>query len=229
MPEALIHVGIHKTGTTSIQRAFFEGRHALAESGILYPLLAGKANHFDFYTCFCDAPLAYRMVKARGIDNLQQLQDLQNNIRREFESQLDAAPKQRVILSSEALSLMNAGEMGRFVSYLSERGLKPLKFIVYLRDYASYWESIVQQDVKGGAYLDFADEEVNLRRLRMYRPFLEALRVNAPRESINVRIFHRPSLKDGDVVADFFAQADVSGIPVLDRISIRRYPGRDDH
>jgi hypothetical protein len=50
--DLLIHVGLHKTGTTSVQRGIFEAREELKDMGILYPS-AGlvEAAHHLFPGC----------------------------------------------------------------------------------------------------------------------------------------------------------------------------------
>lgn len=47
MVDLLLHIGHHKTGTTTVQRALNVNRERLAESGILYPKtgLRGEAHH----------------------------------------------------------------------------------------------------------------------------------------------------------------------------------------
>lgn len=51
LPKIILHVGIHKTGTTSIQKALFENRDWLADRGLLYPVskpFNGSRPHHGF-------------------------------------------------------------------------------------------------------------------------------------------------------------------------------------
>jgi len=173
--EIVVHFGVHKTGTTSIQHALFGAREALATEGILYPDILGKPNHFDLYTYFHKRPLENRMVQARGITNVGEAEQLKADIRKSFEDQISASRSERVILSSEALSRMNQHEMHQFMAYLASLGFERVKAVVYLRDYLTYWESNLQQTIKGGKYIDLAVEEQALTHIRKYRPLLEAL------------------------------------------------------
>jgi hypothetical protein len=212
MKEVVIHLGVHKTGTTSIQRTLFAARQTLAADGILYPDILRKGNHVDLYTCFHDAPLKYRAVEAKGITQPDELEKLQAEVRRSFEMQLASSVAERVILSSEAFSRMNADELRRFVSYVGSLGFGRMTFMVYLRDYITYWESSIQQQIKAGVYIDFAAEEQKLRSIRRYRPFLEALSACTEPANVKLRLFYKPLLRHGDVVADFLEQLDIDAV-----------------
>ena len=62
----ILHIGIHKTGTSSIQDAFAGGRAALRAAGILYPASL-PANHSHFlYNAFSAAPERYHANIAHG-------------------------------------------------------------------------------------------------------------------------------------------------------------------
>jgi hypothetical protein len=212
MKDVVIHFGVHKTGTSSIQRRLSENRQTLAASGILYPDIRRKANHFDLYTCFHERPLEYRMVKVRGITGADEIEKLRGEIKRALESQLAASGAERLILSSEAFSMMNAHELRQFIAYIASFGFERMQCVVYLRDYITYWESELQQKIKGGIHIDVMAEEQKLEMVRTYRRFLETLSECVGRDAIRIRLFHRPLLKDGDAVADFLALAEIDVI-----------------
>ena len=67
MVEAIVHVGVHKTGTSSIQRVMRRHRDRLLEQGFLYPGFA--PNHYDIHTAFCSNPLRYHMVRGAGAED----------------------------------------------------------------------------------------------------------------------------------------------------------------
>ena len=50
--KALVHIGLHKTGTTSIQKTFRRFRLKLSENGFLYPIINNKSQHWFLYTYF---------------------------------------------------------------------------------------------------------------------------------------------------------------------------------
>ncbi|MEE1672811.1 hypothetical protein SNR37_002221 [Agarivorans aestuarii] len=49
MPKLIIHIGTHKTGTTTIQHQLYNSRDALLSNGILYPTYAEFLNKKDHY------------------------------------------------------------------------------------------------------------------------------------------------------------------------------------
>lgn len=208
MQEILIHCGIHKTGSSSIQQALAKNRQQLLGRGILYPSF--RAHHFELYAAFCQDPLAYHMNRVRGLSTLTAVDAARTATLKSFEEELAACRSERVIVSAEDFSAMNADELSAFVSYLSSLGFKAIKFVVYLRDYVSYWESSLQQRIKGGAYIDFAEKVPH--RIRTYRLFLEALSACSRRDNINIRIFNKAFLKNGDAVADFASCSGLDGL-----------------
>jgi hypothetical protein len=107
---------------------------------------------------------------------------------------------------------MNSRELRQFIAYVASFGFERMQCIVYLRDYITYWESELQQKIKAGLYIDLTMEEQELAVVRTYQKFLESLSGCFNRDAICVRLFHRPLLKDGDVVADFLKVANINVI-----------------
>src|SRR5688500_5651714 len=99
MRDILIHCGVHKTGTSSIQRALAANRTKLLEAGVLYPSF--RSNHFELYSAFCEDPLDYHVNKSRGITSAQQLAAARKNTLELFEAELRDHNEKNVLISSE--------------------------------------------------------------------------------------------------------------------------------
>jgi hypothetical protein len=86
MPDVLIHIGLHKTGTSSIQRFLHENRQALFEEGFIYDCPTKRwPNHH---------------LIATGIRNGQ----VDPDIRRFLTDLIDGRGNRTVLLSSEMLA-----------------------------------------------------------------------------------------------------------------------------
>lgn len=178
----LIHIGVNKTGTSSLQRAFFERRAALSEQGILYPETGLQLSaHHQISRALNGAAPASLGLRDTWIDDL----------RAEFRDH------ELCVLSSE--------------NFATLRDVRPMaeicppgdtRVVVYLRDYARYMVSWYQQAIhsRNIAYAlpDFLDQyqaEFALT-LRLWREVYGT-------ENVEVRLYDRASLKDQDIVADF--------------------------
>ena len=90
MPTLFIHTGLHKTGTTSLQKAFFDNRRVLARQGLLYPDTGlspnpGNWGHHE---------LALALRQQESGEALWQA----------LRAEADASGLDRVLVSSETLS-----------------------------------------------------------------------------------------------------------------------------
>ena len=60
MSEIIIHIGTHKTGTTTIQDTLFHNRKLLKARGVVYPRIGLIAPHHNLVTRWIDLPLQFR-------------------------------------------------------------------------------------------------------------------------------------------------------------------------
>jgi hypothetical protein len=130
MPEFIIHLGPHKTGTTYLQLSFRARRAALAERGIIFPeaweLAPGNPSHL---------PLA-QWLKAGAVDRLAP----------EFAALLASGAKQ-VLISSEDLSTLEPEAVALLRTLLA--GSK-VRFVFYFRRWSELLPSSWQESIKQG-------------------------------------------------------------------------------
>jgi hypothetical protein len=102
--KVILHIGLPKTGTTSLQRAFFENRGQLAANGISYPLpTASKWNaQHDFVRAF----------RHGGANAVQPLFD---------ECRLQIEGSDRLLMSSEEFFTWRTPAVRAWKSYLDQR------------------------------------------------------------------------------------------------------------
>ena len=141
MKAVYLHIGTHKTGSTSIQRFPARADDALAQQGILYPE-AGRPDT-DWSDQYGQHELYWSIVGKRGIDDEQ----VWNELRRE----IDEYGGRRVVVSAEGFEGCAPEDIRRVVSHLAPH---PIHVVVYLWPPAHFLRSAYKQRVKMGTYSD---------------------------------------------------------------------------
>lgn len=135
----IVHIGLMKTGTTSIQNFLSANRAELYHQGFVYP--GERLNHQSEVYGICGNDIYFKnKINGRDLDNA--------GILLEEIKKIKGAGK-KVIFSSEALSTLNDQGVERFVSYTG----KPEKVIVTVRSLYKTLPSAWQQHVKEGNVL----------------------------------------------------------------------------
>ena len=141
--EILLHVGMHKTGTTALQSAlsgYDDGR-------IRYARL-GHANHsIPFVTCFASQPHHYHVWQRIGASRDRVAQE-RSIFRERLDSEL-LADRNRLLVVGEEISLLPRAAIGTMADVLRGAG-RNVRVLAYLRDPLGYVTSAFQQQVRGG-------------------------------------------------------------------------------
>jgi hypothetical protein len=142
MPKLFLHVGFHKTGTTSLQDALNRNRAELLTQGLIYP----KTRRFRAQHEF-----AWSAGKRGwGWKQFGGSQAGPGPARRMF--RLIRSSKQDVIISSEFLSELTPAKIQKLISSIGD---KDLRVIFTVRPVAKILPSAYQQEVKNGSKLTF--------------------------------------------------------------------------
>jgi hypothetical protein len=189
----ILHVGMHKTGTSSIQQALSS---ALTDDRFRFLKLGGFANgslivgnayaEIDGYPHDPASPLELRRQARRFGMKL-------------ITSELNAFDERIPILSAEIICSLGEQAKRAFLDMLS-RYYPDVRIAAYVRRPKSYVESAYQERLKHSLVrVDDLVEDVSYRRI--FSPFEELL----GRSAVSLRLFDRQSLLEGDVVTDFAA------------------------
>lgn len=138
MKTVYIHVGLHKTGSTSIQVALSSAR-SLAGAGVLYPK-AGRPEK----AAFGHHELAWAVMERRnfvpqdwaaaGVEWGERRRKLFEAVREE----IFASDQEKVVLSSEEFDCLAAGEIQSLAGEFNDLVVCP---IIYVRNLVDFFES----------------------------------------------------------------------------------------
>lgn len=148
----LIHIGQHKTGTTSIQHYLQKYRPALAKAGLYVPdTLLGFTNpsHFllNVYALDADRDSTAKIMLRESVDPgfYDTLESrLQQDIARHYERARDQGCRD-IIWSNEGLYLLNSTTEYQRLKGLFAKYSEQLTCLCCLRDKASYLDSYRRQ------------------------------------------------------------------------------------
>ena len=200
MRTTYIHIGTHKTGTTSIQWALNHNRAALDEHGFLYPRTGIPADHVGHHNIAWEL---YGSTEFRSVYG--SIDDLLMEIR---------GSDRNVLLSSELFGVAahNPERFASLVARLKEYTPR-IVIIVYFRNQAGYARSLYFELLKHGYRETFdtflsiivRDRMVRLGELTRYsfcyRDFLALL--PADQAELVVRYYDRT--RPGSVTSDFLS------------------------
>jgi hypothetical protein len=214
MPLIFLHIGTHKTGTTSIQYLIGTNREALMEQGIYQPvagkpgLKPGNGNH----------RLAWGVLKRKGVTDLDDWNDLRN--------ELQNCGLRSAVISSEAFCHMNEKEIEQVRHLLEAYEVYP---VVYLRNCKSYLRSVYAEVIK-----DKKQETRSFKRYILeniskidYDYLLEIWGKLFGYDHLIVRLYDKVS-QDGGLTEDFSRIIGFNPSGLVDQAGIYRNVSYDD-
>lgn len=149
-----LHLGFHKTGSTSFQATCAKGAGKLQSLGITYPTFkcddrpATIINHsIPIISMFSDDPENYHINKRWGLSN--KITEINASYRNQFEEYLTSS--QNLCISGEGISLLTAQSLERMITLIDKYDYK-IHAIAMLRSPYSALCSEIQQKIKIGNF-----------------------------------------------------------------------------
>ncbi|MBV1895830.1 MAG: hypothetical protein KUG70_05185 [Rhodobacteraceae bacterium] len=203
----IVHIGLPKSGTTTIQFWAYKNRHVLETAGVLYPTLVRQLNAKNekpphwFWVSHHILPFHYRpgwiqFPAERRIAAWNQV------------AQACETGPDTVFLSSEAFGGTFTHESGPLLAHLRKiAGDRKVVVLLYLRDHSEFIKSIAFHRARQNEALpSFEDFSFNLpdfvNRLLKYREICDMLRASEDVDELIIRPFDPQYFPNGDLIAD---------------------------
>lgn len=208
MRKVYIHIGMHKTGSTSIQNTLYD---QLDDTSFMYADFGSPNHSAGVVSVFSSQP--ERLISKLKTQNHNGLEAFNKNILSNFENQLSKSNKENFLISGEAINSLENAELIRFKEYLLKH-FSDIKVVAYIRSPTSYIQSAFQQRVKnnlGKFALDRLYPNYKQHFIKFDRIFGQ--------EHVELWKFSPDKFVNGDVVQDFCHKIGVNA----DNINTKRY------
>ena len=212
-----LHIGLSKTGSSSIQRVLAAQRPALQEAGVYYPRSPGWANHALLPASLVNDPAILWGFHPGTWEGMSQAARLAR-FRREWDEEMAALPDwaSSCVISAEQIGglLRHDEEVARLADLLAVH-FATMRVIVYLRRQDSHLASAYSQWLRGGILEEprLPDEGPETHFEYDYGPMLDMYARAFGQDNVRPRIFARDKLVGGDVVEDFMSASGFA-IPI---------------
>lgn len=203
-PDCILHIGMHKTGTSSIQQTLSK-QQPCSDFEFINFGSGGNSSSF-FYTLFSENAELHHINKRDGLTR-DQIFDINKNNSEKLKSVLENTRSRLIIISGEGVSLLEENEIYKLKEFLDQY-CKSIRVIGYVRSPISYVQSSFQQNIKNG----FVDIEIN-RMAPGYRRRFEKFDNVFGKQNVFLFKYDISTLWNNDVVLDFCQHFDIEISP----------------
>lgn len=212
-PKAILHIGVEKTGTTTIQEFLHLNRKRLAQQGIWFPGFFGKRNHHQLAVFCNDALPSNQLTRLNGIDDPGSFNEWKELFRISFQQEMEKSSGQydRILFSSEHFSsqLKNTTEIALMKTMLEDY-ISSFTVIVYIRRQDLLASSMISNSARAGLGTGLpTGSEIVARRFYNYRRLLKKWGEVFGKENIKLQIFEKEQLFHQDLLHDFMQQVGI--------------------
>ncbi len=193
----ILHMGLPKTGSTSLQVGLWQMRDQLARHGILYP--SSNENDVRFHhilTALFGTHEGLTRSLRKRFTSIEEPRKLGLAFLRAATETALSTGAHTIVLSSEVIFPSHERQIANFHPHLAALGAD-IEPVVYVREPADLYKSRLQQKSKDCSFRPPYP-------LRTLRPELEEIATVFGVRPV-VRSYHRDHLKSRDVVTDFCA------------------------
>lgn len=204
MTDGTVHIGVEKTGSTSVQMTMARNRAELKALGLLYPRSLGERNQTKAYA-FASQGSMDELKTAVGLRSVEDIQEFRQKVRSDLAREVNERRPARIVVSNEHLSsrLTRPSEVERLANLL-RRHCQAIRVLVYIRPQGEALRSAYSTYIKTGGTARFAyPNQAEISAKYDYETLLDLWAGEFGEEAIDVRIFDRRDLAGGDVVTDF--------------------------
>jgi len=158
----IIHIGMPKTGSTSLQSFLFDNSDELKELGIFYPKQLHHHN-IKFYPIFLDNPFDFiHQRKFFSSDDIARKKH--DKYKKDWINLFENNDYLDFIISSELLYLCTKKQISKIYE-LIEGYFDDVKIICYIREPVSFLRSHIQQGIKAGLIVEEKPENLIIKQV----------------------------------------------------------------
>lgn len=203
-----LHIGLHKTGTSSVQRAYRQ----YDDGKTKYAQLAFENHSIPLYTCFSRAYASYHLWQRAGHDP-EEVERIRSEMLTRLRAELKASKRRNVIISGEDISVLDEAEFGALVGFLSENHGGVVQVLAYVRNPMSYLVSSLQQQIRS----DAIDTAVHGPA---YRRRLDPAITTLGRQNVHIHDYDAIGRSGKGIVEHFAAQIGIAVPPEETRVNV---------
>jgi len=216
--DVIFHIGSPKTGTTTLQNSLGASRRQLLRYGVLYPRISETRapNHAGLYAFLKARDDSTAVLRARSPESYDALK---NATLEEIQQQTRKHQPSVVVLSSEAFfRSLSFEDLDKLDSFLNDINASSVRFSIYVRRFSSHFLSKLGQRMKSSHKIP------KLKALNL-RSVIESYQSKFGYIAIDLHLYERSSLKNGDIVHDFWHKyLDPLGVSLEDLTPVQSNP-----
>ncbi|MCC5615458.1 hypothetical protein LC605_10330 [Nostoc sp. CHAB 5836] len=200
MTTIYLHIGMPKTGTTSLQKVLFNNRDKLLENGYLYPLSGIRHNAKEIEDRYCHNLLALFFLDFKEKDDLLS----QFSTWEGLKTEIDSINPKNVIISAEAFTFYDVFYKPETIAKVKDfLNNYEIKIVIYLRKQDDFLESCYRYMVNIGACrVDIKEFYNEYKHMFNYYQILENWADIFGYQNIIVRQFDKKNMKN-NIFDDF--------------------------
>ena len=205
--QIIVHIGMPKTGSTSIQACL----NGYQDDDFYYASLGDSPNHsVAIFSLFSPVSKKHHYHLNRGHNN-SEVGAYIETMRHDLEQSFENAAGRSVIISGEGIGSMSNIALTNLRDYLLQYCVN-LKVVCYVRPPASYMQSSFQQRIKS-KYISFCKHSL----YKGYKQRLTKIEKAFGREACEYWKFDPSKFSGGDVVTDFCERLNIDTNPIKTR------------
>jgi hypothetical protein len=213
--KTILHIGLEKTGTTSVQQLLKTNRATLLGQGTLVPTSLHPGNNFYLAMASFSSFRPDGLLKAEGIKNQAGLDAFRTKVLTKFQAELKSASSaKQVMISSEHLQsrLTSLKDIQLLKNNLQSVGLNHFEVLVYLREPIRIALSHHGMAIKKGVFVDDSFFEPNHPRVSQILGFKQSIEMWQQVfgvDALRVRLYPEGQ-KPSALIDDFFTTTGLS-------------------
>lgn len=209
----IIHIGIEKTATTSLQDFLRKNDHELLKHGYFLPNAAGEFNQVLFAKLFRRGPEGF--LRRHGIFTTSKQAKMRDRLEHDLEeeiSQLGKTPEAMIITSEWLHSKLTKSDEINALGDFLKKFAKKIEVVCYLKEQSALANSKYTTSLRYGLSPSFEEFIKECRPRVTYYNHLQTLSrwsEIASGENLKCRVFSKRDLKEGSISVDFLDQLGV--------------------